>query len=111
MKKHVRIRRNEEFNQILQTKRFVAHPNFVIYSQEAKESISRVGISVSKKLGGAVERNRIKRQVRSMVDAITQYHETFDCVIIVRNGYLKVSYAENLKVLHNLFTKVKSKGS
>lgn len=109
MKKQFRIRRNEEFSAIMQAKRYVSHPNYVLYAHAAQRPFSRVGISVSKKLGGAVERNRIKRQVRSMMHEITDHHERFDCVIIVRNGYLKTPYAENLEALKEVFEKIKQK--
>lgn len=110
MKKQHRICRNEEFNEIIQAKRFVSHPCFVVYTQKKKQEFSRVGISVSKKLGGAVQRNLIKRQVRSMLQEITQYQESFDCVIIVRNGYKSDSFASNLQALKEVFKKIQSKG-
>jgi ribonuclease P protein component len=110
MKKQNRIRRNEEFKAIIQEKNFVSHPAFVIYARKKRMDNSRVGISVSKKLGGAVERNLIKRQVRSMVNEITQYQESFDCVIIVRNGYKSDKFAANLQALSEVFKKIQSKG-
>lgn len=39
---------------------------------------------VGKKLGNAVVRNKIKRQVRSMVDDCFDFNEAFDTIIIVR---------------------------
>lgn len=64
-----------------------------------KESHARVGISVGKKLGNVVVRNKVKRQVRSMVDDIYDFNETFDTIIIVRPRYHQKSYQENWKQL------------
>jgi ribonuclease P protein component len=110
MKKQHRIRRNEEFNEIIQAKRFVSHPVFVVYTRKRREDQSRVGISVSKKLGGAVQRNLIKRQVRAMLQEITQYQESFDCVIIVRNGYKSGAFTSNRDALKEVFKKIQTKG-
>ena len=54
---------------------------------------ARVGISVSKKIGNAVIRNKIKRQIRMMF--IENFdNETYekDVIVIVRKNYLQNSY-------------------
>ena len=70
-------------------------------------SNSRVGISVGKKLGNAVQRNRVKRQVRMMVDEIYDFNEEFDTVLIVRPKYDCENYLNNKKSLERLKKKVK----
>ena len=72
---------------------------FVCYFQARKEEHARIGISVGKKLGNAVCRNKIKRQVRSMVDDIFDFNEEYDLIIIVRPAYHKKSYKENFDEL------------
>jgi len=46
----------------------------------------RVGITVSKKLGGAVERNRLKRQLWEAIDRCGVLPEGYDLVVIARPG-------------------------
>ena len=100
MKKRFRVKRNEEFQQIIQEGRKIVTKSFIAYRNRAKMLTNdRTGISVSKKLGNAVERNRIKRQVRMMVTELTDFHSGFDCVIIVRNRYNEHTYQENKKEL------------
>ena len=73
MKKIYRVRKNEEFSQIIALKQCTSNAYFVIYSHDRKLDHARVGISVSKKLGNAVMRNKIKRQVREMVKAVVDF--------------------------------------
>ena len=100
MKKEYRIRKNEEFTRIIRKKNSKASRSFIVYSDEKIEVHARAGISVSKKLGNAVIRNRIKRQLRMMI------HETVnldmaqrDFIVIVREAYLNGTYDENKKDL------------
>ncbi len=72
-----------------------------------KEDHARVGISVGKKMGKAVVRNKIKRQVRMMVQDIYSFEEKFDTIILVRVKYHEENYINNKKLLERLVKKVK----
>ena len=106
MKKAFRVRKNEEFSRIISEKHSIASASFVMYHSDRKEDHARVGISVSKKLGDAVERNRIKRQVREMIRAVVDF-DSFgkDLIIIVRKPYLNRSFSENKKELETAIKK------
>ena len=107
MKKRFRVKRNEEFQQIIKEGTKIVTKSFIAYRNGARMLTNdRVGISVSKKLGNAVERNRIKRQVRMMVMEITDFHSGFDSVIIVRNRYNERSYEDNKKELLKIYETV-----
>ena len=88
-------------------KKFYTCPSFVIYVKPRKEDHARVGISVGKKMGKAVIRNKIKRQVRSMVQDIYTFDENFDTIILVRVKYHEENYINNKKLLERLIKKVK----
>ena len=68
---------------------------FVCYFQKRKLDHARVGISVGKKLGNAVCRNKVKRQLRSIVDDIFTFEEGYDLIIIVRPAYANKLFEEN----------------
>ncbi len=107
MKKTLRIRKSEEFLEIMNNKNFYVCPSFTLYIKPRKEDHARIGLSVSKKLGKAHIRNKIKRQVRMMCQEIYDFHEEFDSVILVRPLYLKENYRNNKKLLETLHKKVK----
>ncbi len=105
MKKEYQIKKNEDFQRIIKKKKSVSNQCFVAYYDQ-NESHMRVGISVSKKLGNAVVRNKIKRQVRMMINEIFDEKKSMDYIVIVRNKYLKCSYKDNLKELKYLYDKI-----
>lgn len=102
MKKEFRVKRNEDFQKIIQARRSVACKEFVLYSLNNEYEHMRIGFSVSKKLGNAVTRNRIKRQVREMARAVFDSNVSYDYVLIVRQGYLNNDYQSNLVSLTQL---------
>ena len=111
MKKAYRVCKNYEFSSIIQQHTFVKSSSFVVYYVDRKEDQARVGISVGKKLGNAVKRNKIKRQVRSMIDEIYDFNESYDTILIIRPHYLRFSYTENKKQLYDLKRRIdKRKG-
>lgn len=65
MEKAYRIKKNSDFQAIYKKGKSVANRQFVVYTKVNKELTHfRLGISVSKKIGNAVVRNRIKRAIR-----------------------------------------------
>lgn len=109
MKKTYRVCKNYEFTSIIQKRNYIKCASFVCYYKSKKEPHARVGISVGKKLGNAVVRNKIKRQVRSMIDSIYTFTEEYDTIIIVRPVYLKHTYRENMNELQKIKEKLDKK--
>lgn len=107
MDKQHRIRKNEEFQQIIKLKKAISNSTFVIYYDNKKEEDCRVGISVSKKMGNAVERNKIKRQLRMMIkESINLKTYPFDIIVITKKHFLENNYAINKKILEKILKKV-----
>ena len=107
MKKDYRIKKSEEFSQIIKEKKHVTNASFVLYYKNKKLDHSRVGISVSRKIGNAVVRNKIKRQVRMMCQRLIDFNNgIYDYIIIVKNAYLGKSFNDNILDLEKLIKKV-----
>ena len=106
MKKEYRIKKNQDFQAIISKKHHVANSKFVIYYRKNSDHL-KVGISASKKLGNAVLRNKIKRQVRMMVQQVFDKRIKMDLIIIVRKSYLFSSFEKNKEDLRNLYNQIK----
>lgn len=107
MKVALRVKKNEEFQEIIHLKRFIACPAFSLYVRPKTGKYSRFGISCGKKMGNAVVRNKIKRQCRSMLHELDSGNLSFDGILMVRQGYHKFSYQDNKKHLESMFKKVR----
>jgi len=61
---HEHLRRPADFQAVYDRRRSAADGTLVVYAKENGLPYSRVGLSVSRKFGGAVVRNRIRRLLR-----------------------------------------------
>jgi ribonuclease P protein component len=94
MKKEYRVKKSQDFDNIIRKKQSFANRQFVIYYQENKLDHMRLGISVSKKLGKAHERNKLKRYVRESFKTRKDFLKNYDIIIIVRPEAKGLSFLE-----------------
>ena len=87
MKKENRILKYEEFSEIIGSSRRIRTPHFLINSRKRESGEARIGISVSKRNGHAVTRNKIKRQIRYMIGQGFDLSRPVDIVIVARAAY------------------------
>lgn len=93
MKKRDIVTKNQDFSKIIQNKKYIKNNLFVIYYMNNDIENTRYGISVSKKIGNAVTRNRIKRQMKNIIDKNKNlFKKEKDYIIIIRKGILEFDY-------------------
>lgn len=85
-----RVTRSRDFDAVYRRGRSAANRHMVMYTF-AREAGSpegpRLGLSVSKKVGGAVERNRVKRVLREQFAGLSdRVPDDHDVVVIARRG-------------------------
>lgn len=103
MQRQYRLAKRKDFGKVYKLGQSAANRQFVVYVLKNPQTEKmRVGVSVSKKMGGAVVRNRLRRQVKEIVrlnaDRIVPGH---DFVIIVRKAAVGLSYREMEKSLQH----------
>ncbi|MDH6366825.1 MULTISPECIES: ribonuclease P protein component [unclassified Breznakia] len=109
MKKAYRIKKADEFTEIIKNRQFYKSKGIILYVRKRKEDIPRVGITVKKKIGNAVVRNKVKRQVRMMVQEIYSFEENFDSILLIREDYLENDYKNNKNNLERIVKQVRIK--
>ena len=103
MRKLYIVKKNKDFDLIIKENNSNKNKSFVVYSKENNLKYNRYGISVSKKLGNAVFRNKYKRKIRSIIDNYKKdYIIPKDYIIILRRGALNRNFQELSEDLHIL---------
>ncbi len=107
IKKSFRVKKSNDFEAIFKAKNSFANRAFIVYMVENNRKHFRVGLSVSKKLGHAVTRNRIKRLIRAVLKDLRPELVEKDFVIIARKGVENFTFAQVQKNLIHVLTKSK----
>ncbi|MGM0122671.1 ribonuclease P protein component [Enterococcus sp. AZ194] len=86
MKKAYRVKKEREFQKVFQEGTSFANRRFVVYRlDKPNQKHFRVGISVGKKIGNAVERNSVKRKIRaSLFELKERINPELDFIVIAR---------------------------
>ncbi|MGN0973380.1 MAG: ribonuclease P protein component [Bacilli bacterium] len=107
MKKINIVKENKVFNDIINNSKCVKNNNLVLYYKKNENNkYYRFGISVGKKIGKAVTRNKLKRQIRNIIDINKNYYENNkDYIIIIRKGCLNCSFEQMNKSFLDLIKK------
>lgn len=108
MKKAYRVKKERDFQKVFHQGKSYANRNFVVYVLEKDQAHFRVGISVGKKIGNAVERNAVKRKIRANIYELrTKIHPNVDFIVIARPTVSKLSSKEVYSNLLHVLTLAK----
>jgi ribonuclease P protein component len=109
MAKIPKIKRNSEFQAIFRSGRIWSNAVAVLYMTKASgEAASRLGICVSKKLGKAFVRNRIKRLIYEVCRLRwPSLKSGCNLIVLARRGALEKSFGEVEQALDELFRRAR----
>ncbi len=107
MIKTVPIKKNAEFLRIYKRGKFFVGKYLVLYVFKNNFKFNRIGITVSKKFGNSVKRNRIKRLIKENYRFYEQFIKTgFDLVFVARSSDKAADYTDIKKEMKFLLKKL-----
>jgi ribonuclease P protein component len=109
VKRSHRLLKDADFQTVLNHKKFLKSQEFTLYGCKQSIGHTRVGLSVGKKVGNAVVRNKIRRQIRMMLSTNLDLRDSIDYIVMVRNTYLSQTFQNNQTNLLNLFENLRRK--
>ena len=87
------IKLNSDFRRIYAKGKSAAGPYVVVYCRRNRLQTNRSGYTVSKKIGNAVQRNRIRRKLREIVRLNSGRILTgYDLILVARTRALDADY-------------------
>jgi len=93
MKKYEVVKKKEDFNLIIKTCRFYKNKYFTIYIRKRENDLACFGLAISKKVGNAVVRNKLKRQLRTIIDKHKElFSKSCDYIIMIKKDCAFTSY-------------------
>jgi len=104
--RHERICKKRDYSTIYEqgVRRYSKHFTMIEYRNQT--GIRRLGITVSKKVGIAVQRNRVKRLLREFFRLNkSRFSSSHDIVIIAKRNAHSLSYEDVCRELGSLLTK------
>jgi ribonuclease P protein component len=105
MKKEFRVKSQVDFQRVIEQGKKINSRDFIVYVLERDHDTYRFGVSVGKKLGNAVFRNKKKRQLREIIYSFNgEFRTGFDCVVILKKNGVKLSFEDETKSLKKVLS-------
>lgn len=98
------LKENKDFRRLYYRGRSQASSCLVTYAMKSRENETRYGITTSKKIGSAVERNRAKRIIRAAYSLLEpRLDGAYDFVFVARTKTPQVKMQEVLAQMESHF--------
>lgn len=100
-----RLRSSSDFNKVYKRGTSVAGQLLVVYVLNEEETGQRLGFSISRRVGSAVVRNKVRRRLAEAYAGLGKEAPAGDCVIIARSAAAGASYQKLEEEMRSLFIK------
>lgn len=101
------LKENKDFRRLYYRGKSRANDNLVTYAMKNRNDGCRIGITTSKKIGNAVERNRSRRVIRAAFSSLeSEINASYDFVFVARSKTSKVKMQDVRASMRKHFTEL-----
>lgn len=101
------LKKNIDFQRVYSRRNINGNTNLTVFYKKNNLSNKRVGFTITKKVGNAVTRNKLKRRLREIYRAnFSLLKEGYDYVFIVKKSCVDISYQELEKSFKHLCRRI-----
>lgn len=90
----VTLNTNSDFRRVYARGKVYTNPALVTYVMKNRAGICRIGITTSKKIGNAVQRNRARRVIRAATEMLPQFTGGYDIIFVARTKTIRKKSTE-----------------
>ena len=103
MNRSYSLKRHKEFRYTYRVGRSQSTPLFTLVCAKSRNETVRIGFSVSKRIGNAVQRNRAKRRMRAaLTPMLLRISGGFNVIFVAKPDVLEAPFAELGKQMETL---------
>ncbi len=104
MNKKNRLRKNMEFKKVYKSGKNYWNRNLILYVKKNGLEETRIGISITKKVGNAVTRNKLKRRIRELNrENLNDIKKGYDLIIIPKKNAVDLSFKELESAIRHIY--------
>jgi ribonuclease P protein component len=108
MNRKYRLTRSTDFKRVRRVGKAYAHPLVVLIASPAEAGSLRIGVAAGKSVGGAVQRNRVKRLLREAARAeLAHFRPGWNLVLLARTPSSGASLAQIASALRSLLIRAR----
>ena len=93
LKKINRLKKRYQFNYVYKSGEHYSHEHIVLYVSPSKTKSIKVGFAVTKKIGHAVVRNKIRRRLREIVKIqLPKLKQNYNIIVVAKENVSEASF-------------------
>ncbi len=99
------VKENVNFKRAYHQGKSVVYKELVLYWRKNKPGVTRLGLTVSKKLGNSPKRNRIRRIIRAAMQAQQSIlPQGYDIIVVARARCLQLKSTDIERIIKETFS-------
>ena len=106
LKRINRLKKRYQFNYVYKSGEHFSGEHIVLYTATSKTKNIKIGLAVTKKVGHAVVRNKIRRRLREIIKKeLPNLKQNYNIIIIARDNVTEASFEQLSLELNKLIKK------